>query len=219
MDMSRFIVAKSDQLNSDDLIGGPRIITVTGVRGTDAADQPVAVSYEGDAGKPYKPCKSMRRVMVHCWGKDAASYAGRSMELYCDPDVQFGGMKVGGIRISRMSHIDGDRQMALTATRGKKGLYKVRPLETRNQPQATSAVDLDAALANLKRVARPGNMAELEAEWGRVGAEARKTLAGELDNLKAACATPPADPSDVPFGGTVPPDPAPADNEGGYDGV
>jgi hypothetical protein len=121
MDMSQFIVAKSDQLNADDLLGGPRTITITGVRGTDAADQPVAVNYEGDAGKPYKPCKSMRRVMVHCWGKDAAKYAGRSMTLYCDPDVQFGGMKVGGIRISHMSDIDGKKQMALTATRGKKG--------------------------------------------------------------------------------------------------
>ena len=55
MDMSKFIAARSDQLNADDLLGGPRTITVTQVRGTDAADQPVAVHYEGDQGKTFKP--------------------------------------------------------------------------------------------------------------------------------------------------------------------
>jgi hypothetical protein len=148
MDMSKWIEPKSDQLNADDLLGGPRIITVTGVRGTDAADQPVAISYEGDGGKPYKPCKSMRRVMVHCWGKDAASYAGKSMELYCDPDVQFGGMKVGGIRIRAMSHIDAKKQFALTATRGKKAAYTVQPLKAPEKEDA-AAKWADAYIAKL----------------------------------------------------------------------
>ena len=35
------------------------------------AYEPVRVTIaEGDNRKPYKPCKSMRRVMVHCWGAD-----------------------------------------------------------------------------------------------------------------------------------------------------
>jgi hypothetical protein len=212
MDMSRFIIAKSDQLNADDLLGGPRIITITGVRGTDAADQPVAVSYEGDGGKPYKPCKSMRRVMVHCWGKDAAQYAGRSMELYCDPDVQFGGMKVGGIRISRMSHIDGPKQMALTATRGKKGLYKVQPLT--DAPQQPAQQDFSETLSQLKALARPGNIAALQDEWQRIGPDARKALAAELPALKETCSLPTSQPSDdVPFD-------APAQQTGAdYDGA
>jgi hypothetical protein len=144
MDMSQFIVAKSDQLNADDLLGGPRTITITGVRGTDAADQPVAVSYEGDRGKPYKPCKSMRRVMVAVWGKDAVKYAGKSMTLYCDPEVQFGGMKVGGIRISHMSDMTAKKQMALTATRGKKGMYTVHPLTDAPQQQERRQEQLEA---------------------------------------------------------------------------
>src|SRR3954447_5210182 len=105
MDMSQFIVAKSDQLNADDLIGGPITIKITAVRGNDSADQPVSVCFDGDDGKPFKPCKSMRRVMVAAWKLEASKYVGKSMTLFRDPEVQFGGMKLGGIRISHMSDL------------------------------------------------------------------------------------------------------------------
>lgn len=213
MDMSQFIIAKSDQLNSDDLVGGPITVTITGVKGSDAPDQPVAVSYDGDAGKPYKPCKSMRRVMVGVWGKDAAKYVGRSMTLYRDPDVQFGGMKVGGIRISHMSHIDAKKSMALTSTRGKKGLYTVQPLTDAPKAQTPAPTDFSAQLEQLRAVARPGNLDVLQSKWQEIGSDARKALAIELDGLKAACAQPASDPTDdVPFD-------APAQQGGGYDGV
>jgi hypothetical protein len=127
------IAPKSDQLNADDLIGTEKTITITEVRVQDAgADQPVSIFYEGDNGKPYKPCKSMARVMVTAWGSDSAKYAGRSMTLFRDPNVTFGGMKVGGIRISHMSHIDRDLVMALTHSKGKRAMYTVKPL--RNAP-------------------------------------------------------------------------------------
>jgi hypothetical protein len=143
MDMSAYIAPKSDQLNADDLIAGPRTITITSVRGSEG-DQPVAVHYDGDNGKPFKPCKSMRRVMVHAWGRDAKQYAGRSMTLYRDPKIKFGGMEVGGIRISHMSHIDGKLQMALTETRGKRAPYVVQPLS--DAPQKTQQQPEDPAL-------------------------------------------------------------------------
>jgi hypothetical protein len=130
VDMTMFIAPKSDQLNTDDLIGGPRTITVTKVSANQGSpEQPVSIWFEGDDGKPYKPCKSMRRVLVHVWGSDARSYVGRSMTLYCDPSVQFGGMKVGGIRISHMSDIDKEQTMALTATRAKRAPFTVHPLK------------------------------------------------------------------------------------------
>ena len=58
LDMSRFVEAKSDQLNADDLIGAPRTITITRVTGSDG-DQPVSIHYQGDAGKPYKPAMQL----------------------------------------------------------------------------------------------------------------------------------------------------------------
>jgi hypothetical protein len=128
-DMSQFIAPKSDQLNADDLIGRTLTIKITRVTGS-AGDQPVSIYFEGDNGKPYKPCKSMRRVLVHVWGKDGNAYVGRSMTIYRDEKVMFGGIQVGGIRISHMSHIDAPQTMALTASKAKRAPFTVKPLQT-----------------------------------------------------------------------------------------
>lgn len=128
-DVGSTIAPKSDQLNADDLIAGPRTVRITKVSANPStAEQPIAVNYEGDNGKPYYPCKSMRRVMVSLWGRDGANYVGKSMTLYRDAAVKFGGMDVGGIRISHMSDIDGQATLALTATRGSRKPYVVKPL-------------------------------------------------------------------------------------------
>lgn len=128
-DLAPTIVPKSDQLNSDDLIGRNLTIKVTQVSIL-AGDQPVAVHYEGDEGKPYKPCKSMRRLMVMIWGGDGSAFVGRSMTLYRDESVKFGSDLVGGIRISHMSHIDREITLPLTVTRGRRKPYTVLPLAT-----------------------------------------------------------------------------------------
>lgn len=128
-DLSGTIVPKSDQMNADDLISGPRTIKITKVTAdTGSAEQPILIHYDGDGGKPYKPCKSMRRVMVSIWGSDGALFAGRSMTLYRDPSVKWGGMEVGGIRISHMSDMDAPVTMALTATKQSRKPYRVEPL-------------------------------------------------------------------------------------------
>ncbi len=131
VDVSATIAPKSDQLNADDLIGKTLTIKVTKVsRGE--AEQPININFEGDNNKPYKPCKSMRRVLVQVWGKDGQQYVGRSMTLYRDDDVMFGGVAVGGIRISHMSHMKDDKQvtLALTASKAKKKPFVVKPLVT-----------------------------------------------------------------------------------------
>lgn len=128
-DLGKTIQPKSDQLNADDLITGPRIIKITKVSLTTIAEQPVALSFEGDHGKPYLPCKSMRRVLVTVWGQDGAAFVGRSLRLYRDDKVTFGAVSVGGIRISHMSHIDKDHTMALTASKTQRKPFTVKPLE------------------------------------------------------------------------------------------
>lgn len=135
LDISRTIAPKSEQLNADDLIAGPRTITVTAVKLV-AEDQPVAIHFVGDDGKPYKPCKSMRRVLVRAWGADGAQYVGKSMTLFLDEQVRFGGAAVGGIRISHLSHIEKSITMALTATRATKKAYTVQAMAA---PVATTA--------------------------------------------------------------------------------
>lgn len=134
-DLSTTIIPKSDQMNADDLISGPITITITKVSANpSSAEQPISVNYEGDNGKPYKPCKSMRRVMVAIWGKDGAEYPGRSMTLYRDPSVTWGGLAVGGIRISHMTDIDKPVTMALTATKQSRKPFTVHPLDM-SRPQ------------------------------------------------------------------------------------
>src|ERR1700690_1574392 len=117
IDMTQTIIPKSDQLNADDLIGKILTIKITNVSKCKDPDQPISLNFEGDCAKPFKPCKSMRRVMVNIWGQDGMAYIGRSLTIYRDNDVQFGGLKVGGIRISHASHIDKPVTMALTVTR------------------------------------------------------------------------------------------------------
>lgn len=121
---------KSDQLNADDLIPGPITVTISRVEVFEkkAADtQPIVIHIDGGR-QPFKPCKSMGRLIAHCWGVDYENWAGRSMTLYRDPDVMFGGEKVGGIRISHMSHIERRAEIALTKARGKKAIFTVEPL-------------------------------------------------------------------------------------------
>ena len=122
------ITPKSDQLNADDLIGTTRTVTVTKVTAA-SGDQPVSVYFEGDNGKPYKPCKSMRRVLIFAWGDDGRDWVGRSMTLFCCPDVKFGGVKVGGIRISHLTNINGQLNMSLTTTRAKRAPFVVSELK------------------------------------------------------------------------------------------
>ncbi len=127
VDMSQFVEAKSDQLNADDLIGSPRTITVRKVTGNDG-DQPVSIYFDGDNNKPFKPCKTIRRVLLAVWGRNAADYIGRSMTIYRDDSVTFGGLATGGIRISHMSHIAKETTVVVMKTKGKKAGVQIKPL-------------------------------------------------------------------------------------------
>jgi hypothetical protein len=161
-DMSSVIVPKSDQINADSLLSGPITIKITQVAIKAGSEQPVTVSYEGDDGKPWRPCKSMARCLVAAWGPDSSKYIGRSLTLYCDPKVRWGGMEVGGIRISHMSDIDGALTMALTVTRANKKPYTVRPLtKAAAKEPAPPASSPDAAASTV-----PPDGAEATAEAG-----------------------------------------------------
>ncbi len=126
VDLTASIVPRSDQLNAEDLLAGPRTVTITAVR-RGSAEQPVDI-HLAEFDRPFKPSKTVRRILVAAWGPDAATYVGRRMTIYRDPAVKWGGMDVGGIRISHLSHIDRRMTVALTVTRGKRAPYVVEPL-------------------------------------------------------------------------------------------
>jgi hypothetical protein len=145
MDLTSTIEADSTQVNADDL-AGPRVVTITGVnKGT--ADQPVNIELAEFPGRSYRPCKSMRRVLVFAWGADASNYIGRRMEIYNDRTVKWGGQAVGGIRIKRLSHIDKKLTLALTETRGKRAPFTVDPLPDAPPPPAPKPPSSDKIIA------------------------------------------------------------------------
>jgi len=137
--LSGTIVPKSDQLNAEQLLSGPMTITVSDVRiGND--EQPIIIDYANDGGRPFKPSKTVRKILIFAWGEDGRAWIGRSMTLYNDQSVRFGGMTVGGIRISHLSHIDRDISISLTATKGKKAQHTIHKLEVVTIDQVLKAI-------------------------------------------------------------------------------
>jgi len=141
-DMSAVIVPKSDQINAEDFLAGPSVFTIADVSINPGTEQPVSIRLDGEK-RVWRPCKSMSRVLVAAWGPDASQYAGRSVRLFCDPNVTWAGMKVGGIRISHLSHIEREMVIALTATKGKKVMATIKPLQVEQRQQRQ--VDPNAA--------------------------------------------------------------------------
>jgi len=127
MDLTASIAPNSDQLDAEDLLSGPRDVTIVEVRQGPSSDQPVNISLE-EFDRPWRPAKTVRRILVAAWGPDASTYVGHRLRLYRDPEVKFGGMAVGGIRVSHLSHIEQRMQLALTSTRGKRGMHVIEPL-------------------------------------------------------------------------------------------
>src|SRR5207244_3311357 len=131
MDVTKAIAPRSDQLNFEDFVpsgpDGARTFTIADVRAGTTDEQPIRVYLvEGPEGRPWTPSKSMSRVMSNAWGKESDNWIGKRVTLYGDPDVMFGPMKMGGIRISHLSGI-GRRKLTvnLSTTRGRRAPWSV----------------------------------------------------------------------------------------------
>jgi len=142
-DVTPYLVARSDQLNADDLIAGPITVQITGAK-VPGGEQPVWLSLHG-GHMPWKPCKTMLRLLVAAWDTpDAGQWIGRWVRLYRDPSVSSpdGTKNVGGIRVSALSHIDGPRSFTLTEKRGKNRAWRVEAIL---QPSSDGAPTADLA--------------------------------------------------------------------------
>jgi len=160
MDLTESIAPRSDQVNADDLIGGPATYTIREVR-KGAAEQPFDFMLV-ETDRAYRPSKTMRRLIVAAWGPDANAYTGRRLTLYREPSIMFGGQKVGGIRISHMSHLTGRLTEKFQTTRGKRETFTVDPLPDAPAPDPNAA--RLAALRDEYRGATDERKAEIRAE-------------------------------------------------------
>ena len=145
MDISDSLAANSNQQNYDEYLAGPKTVTVSEVKkGT--AEQPVEVHLSEFPGKPFKPAKTVRRLLAKVWGTDASQWAGRRLTIYGDPEVRYGGKSVGGLRVSHVSHIDKPVEVLLTESRGKKRAHTVHPLVEAAPPVYAPSQDFIALM-------------------------------------------------------------------------
>lgn len=161
MDILQTTEPRSDQQNFDDYSTGPRTVTISEVR-AGSTEQPVEIHLAEYPGRPYKPSKSMRRVLVAAWGSDAEVYVGRRMTLVGDPTVKFGGATVGGIKIAALSNLDKRLTVSLTVTKGKRAPHTVEPLSV-----AAPEPPVDPEIAALReewKTADPERKAEIQAK-------------------------------------------------------
>jgi hypothetical protein len=174
------IVPRSDQLNAEQLWDKPMTITVTAVKkvGGVGTQQPLVINYDGDNGRPYKPCKTMIKVMEKAWGDDIRAYVGKSMQLYCDRLVSFGDQKnIGGIRISHMTDLAGNAAkmaLPLLITRGRKHTYIVERLDVVAKPDAKATLE------------SAETMQDLVEAWSALNAAQKNALASVKDARKTA---------------------------------
>jgi hypothetical protein len=161
------IKPKSDQLNADDLLTGSITVTITGIR-RGSADQPIVIDIDQGL-MPYKPCKTMRRLLIMVWGENGREWVGRSMTLYNDPSVKWAGVAIGGIRISHVSHISQRQSFMLTATRGKKIEHTVQPLVLADNSQTIKEyMDADQDTRNkLWETYTPSQQAAINAQFNQ----------------------------------------------------
>ena len=151
---------RSDQINYEDFLAGPKVYTIGGVR-VGTAEQKYDIQLQEEQ-RVWRPPLTVLRTLIACWGDDAAVWQGRQAELYGDPSIRFGKDAVGGIRIKALSHLDEPKTVTVTVARGKRQKITIQPLPAQEAPQ-------------------PAQDASQEADWYAAIEEA----AGDTDALRA----------------------------------
>jgi hypothetical protein len=170
-DISETLAPKSDQQGFDDYLTGPRTVTIASVEVKVGTEQPVVAELVEYPGRPYKPNKSMRRVLAKAWGPDSDVWIGRRLTLFGNPAVIWAGKPTGGVEISHMSHLDKPLTMPLTASKGKRKNFTVQPLAApvqRNWSAEIDAADIDT----------------LKALWSQAPESFRQTIETRAAQLK-----------------------------------
>lgn len=179
MDITDALAPASDQLDAVELVN-PRTFTIdTGSRLGKREGKTVAEIRLVDFDRVWRPSKGMLDVLAACWGTDAKQWVGRRVTLYNDPEVMFGPNKVGGIRISHLSHIDKARKVPIRGSggAGRKIAWPVEPL-----PDAAPATPEPTP----EQIAATSDRATLRAMWNSASGETRALITARVAELDAA---------------------------------
>ena len=154
---------RSDQWNAEDFVGGPRTFTIAGVTVGKAEQKYDIELAEGD-GRAWRPPLTMLRLLIAAWGDEASEWVGRRVTLYRDETVKFGSDALGGIRVSHMSDLPGNKpfEVKLATSRGKRGMVGALPLPPLSRVDA------------------------LRAEWQGADPDRRKAIEAEVNALTSS---------------------------------
>ena len=177
MDMTESIAPKSDQMDYEDLIGGERIFTIREVRKGPSVEQPIEIVLD-EFPRPWRPAKTVRRILVAGWGADGSRYVGRRVLLFGDPTVKWAGQPVGGIRLKAMSGIDKPLTVALTITRGKRAPFTVEPL-----PDAAPSFPVRHLTA--EEIASCTSIDELRGMWQAASPDVQQLIQQRVAEIQA----------------------------------
>ena len=129
-DIRAAIQPRSDQLNYEDFLSGPAVLTIE--RTEDYRDEKghprVAIHMVEYPGRPFKASKTNVKLLAIAWGEDDTDWPGRRVQLSADPTVTYGGKAVGGICVTAVSHLPQRFTAKLSVARGKKKDFPVEPL-------------------------------------------------------------------------------------------
>lgn len=177
MDLTESLAAKSDQLNAVD-VPTPRTFTIEKItenRGN--PQQPFNFHLVETPGRPWRPNKGMRRVVAKAWGeKDIGTrYPGRRVTLWCNPEVVYAGVAVGGLQVSHLSDIDEPFTMPLRVSQKKVQQFTVQPLTDTHAP---------AAVPTVERVQSVTDVNELRDMWTHAGPDVQQAIKQRVAELQ-----------------------------------
>jgi len=183
------LAPKSDQLNADDLIVANKVIKFTKVLvNLQSEAQKVIVHYENDQGKPWKPSKSMGRVLAEILGADFAAWEGQQIELFKNKEITFGKEKCGGIQIAAMGALKNAVTVMITTKRAVKSKITILPLLVAPEQSKKSNPALREIATALQKASALG-VAALNAEAALIPEQFRSEmidwLAKCMNNAKA----------------------------------
>jgi hypothetical protein len=183
LDVTKAMEPKSDQLNADDFLTGPRDVRIASVDVDNTRDKKVWIYIEGEPKKPWKPSVTYLRVVSVIWSTpNAALWIGRELTLYRDPEIHFGPEKVGGIAVSHMDGIERPTAVSVTKTRGKKQTIIIKPFISKDAPK----IDVEAVNTAAREAAANGKASFTD--WWQSNATTRDLVKPIMDELKASVA-------------------------------
>lgn len=181
-DISATLVSNSTQLDNVDLMGGPRVFTITDVTVNEGAEQPLSIRL-AEYERPWKPGLTMRRLLSAIWGPETDEWIGRRVRLFRDESVTFGRDKTGGTRISHASHIDKPITETLPTSKGKFGEFRVEPLREEAAPQRPPE-------PSAEQVAAETSIDTLRSWWQLSGTERQAQIQARVAELQPPEPTP-----------------------------